>query len=113
MKNKGLNQHRLKQNPLENAYAIAWENENIGRTGRPDGRGYLDYLLAENRNDPMGEVTDRDRVVAATVIQWLGSPVGSSFVQRVLSEFERAQAEQEAEGRCYRCWHKYCDGHCP
>jgi hypothetical protein len=59
------------------------KNENLSIHGKPDGRGTLDYLLAKNCNDPNGEVTDRDREVAATVIQWLGSPVGQDFVAEV------------------------------
>jgi hypothetical protein len=37
MKNKGLNQYRFKENPLEKAYAEQWEKEN------KEGR-ILDYL---------------------------------------------------------------------
>ena len=75
MKNKGLNQYRFKENPLEKAYAEQWEKDNKEcRT--------LEYLLLANH--PNGEVTDRDREVAATVIQWLGSPCGQSFVEDVI-----------------------------
>ena len=52
-------------------------------TKKPDGRGTLDYLLATD-NRPCGDVTPRDAEVAATVIQWLGSPVGQRFVKEVL-----------------------------
>lgn len=72
MKNKGLHQYRFKENPLEKAFAEQWEKENNeGRT--------LDCLLAKD------EVTDRDREVAATVIQWLGSPCGQYFVEDVIN----------------------------
>lgn len=77
MKNKGLHQYRFKENPLEKAFAKQWEKENV------EGR-ILDYLLAKDLNYPKGEVTDRDREVAATVIQWLGSPCGQSFVEEVI-----------------------------
>ena len=79
MKNKGLHQYRFKENPLEKAFAKQWEKENV------EGR-ILDYLLAKDLNYPKGEVTDRDREVAATVIQWLGSPCGQSFVEDVIIE---------------------------
>jgi hypothetical protein len=85
MKNKGRSQYRFKQNPMEKAFARAWEKQNVNMlNGRLDGSGTLDYLLAEDPNRPMGEVTERDREVAATVVQWLGSPVGENFVIRVL-----------------------------
>jgi len=85
MYNKGLSQHRFKQNPLEKKFAQAWEKINTAlTTQKPDGHGTLDYMLAGNTNDPRGEVTPRDRQVAATVVQWLGSPVGEAFVKHVL-----------------------------
>jgi hypothetical protein len=81
MKNRGLHQYRFKDNPMEEVYAKAWNLQNTARAGTSEGRGTLDYLLAKDCNYPMGEVTNRDREVAATVIQWLGSPVGQSFVK--------------------------------
>ena len=87
MKNKGLHQYRFKDNPMEKRFANAWEKQNVSHMDKKlDGKGTLDYLLAKDSNRPIGEVTDRDRVVAATVVQWLGSPVGRSFVEQVLSK---------------------------
>jgi hypothetical protein len=84
MRNKGKNQHRFTQNPLERLYAEEWERQNTSvMAGLPNGSQTLDYLLAEEPNNPMGEVTDRDREVAATVIQWLGSSVGHGFIEDV------------------------------
>jgi hypothetical protein len=77
MRNKGLHQYRFQNNPMEEKYAKAWEKEN--KSGSND---ILDYLLAKDCNSPQdGEVSERDRLVAATVIQWLGSPVGQSFIE--------------------------------
>ena len=89
MKNKGMRQYRFKQNPMEKIFAKAWEERNTDPSGRVDGRGTLDYLLTENPDKPCGEVSDRDRIVAATVIQWLGSPVGQYF----LYELDKKQKE--------------------
>ena len=82
MKNKGKSQYRFKQNPAERIFAEAWEEKNSSKYVR----SILDYLLAEDNNRPMGEVTERDRMVAATVIQWLGSPVGEGFLQDVAAK---------------------------
>lgn len=41
-----------------------------------------------NGKDP-AEVSDRDREVAATVIQWLGSPVGNNFLRELLERFNK------------------------
>jgi hypothetical protein len=87
MKNKGKNQYRFKNNPLEEIFANVWERLNTDFNGRLDGKGTLDYLLANTVNDPRGEVTCSDRRTAATVIQWLGSPVGQGFLREV---FEKA-----------------------
>lgn len=65
-RNVGKHTHRLKSNPRER---IAAE---LG-----------------NGKDPV-EVSDRDREVAATVIQWLGSPVGNNFLRELLECFNKA-----------------------
>ena len=88
MKNNGRFQHRFNDNQMEEEFAKEWEVLNTNRAGKLDGMGTLDYLLAEEVNHPCGEVTDRDREVAATVIQWLGSPVGLSFVMGVIDSGE-------------------------
>jgi len=87
MWNKGKRQYRFKDNPAERIFAEEWEKANTSyATGELDGKGYLDYLLAEEPNYPMGEVTPRDRCVAATVIQWLGSTVGQYFLRDTLEK---------------------------
>jgi len=83
MRNRGLHQYRFRDNPMEEKFARAWNDQNIAKPGTSDGRGTLDYLLAKDCNFPAGEVTARDRIVAATVIQWLGSPVGQGFLRDV------------------------------
>lgn len=76
MKNVGLHQRRFKQNPKEEKIAKLWEENN-------ERSNILGYLLAKNINDPVdGEVSKRDRQVAATVIQWLGSTVGEAFLRK-------------------------------
>ena len=85
MLNKGMRQYRFKDNPIEKRFAKIWEEENT-----PEYKnGILDYLLADDPNHPWDEVTKRDRLVAATVIQWLGSPVGNGFLREVLGTHTR------------------------
>lgn len=79
MKHTGLSTHRLASNPLEAAYAAAWEKQAPHTLG---------WLLSGPVNEN-GDYTQRDATVAATMIQWLGSPVGSSFVQEVLEKAEK------------------------
>lgn len=68
----GLAAYRLHpdaDNPREVAFAEQWKLEN--RTGRT-----LDHIIPH--------YNDRDEMIAATVIQWLGSNVGIAFLQDVI-----------------------------
>lgn len=67
----GIHAKRLPNNPLEGAVFSSWEK-------RQAEEQLLSYLLGCG-NHPV-EVSQRDATVAATVIQWLGSPVGQKFL---------------------------------
>lgn len=69
-RHRGRNTHRLLSNPIERQVAEIWAKDN--EKGQTLGR-----LLAQDYP------SDRDYQVAATVIQWLGSPVGQSFVVKL------------------------------
>ncbi len=86
-KHQGLSRHRLSSNPLENLYADAWEKK------APGTLGYL--LCGQDRCDH--DYSQRDATVAATIIQWLGSPVGRSFVEDVLEEHLKNRIKEKAE----------------
>lgn len=79
----GLHRHRLSREPMEKAFSEAWERENA-----PDKRRkLLDDLLGDGTCDghqPFASA--RDWEVASTVIQWLGSLVGQSFLRDVMEE---------------------------
>ncbi len=69
-KPKGLHAHRFRNNPEEKRFSDAWDEMNV-----------LCYLLGDGaRKVP---VEPREEQVAATVIQWLGSPVGQSFLEQL------------------------------
>lgn len=76
-KYKGLHAHRLKDNPEERRFAEAWaKHDELGQS--------LRWLL--HRGDQGGipdEVSVRDEIVAATLMQWLGSPVGKAFLENL------------------------------
>jgi hypothetical protein len=84
MKPLGLHVHRLKDNEEEKRFADAWA------TWNRDGLSTLAALLdprpwpkpAYLGHEP-SPATNRDHVVAATVVQWLGSPVGQSFLEEL------------------------------
>lgn len=66
----GLHKYRFKDNPEERRFAEAWERQSSN----------LRHLLhtGDQHNPP--DPSKRDKIVAATVIQWLGSPVGQAFL---------------------------------
>lgn len=79
IKHKGLSTHRFTGNPEERRFADAWQQHNDNDNGNT-----LAYLLDPRNGEPFGSpphVEDRDREVAATVVQWLGSPVGQGFLR--------------------------------
>lgn len=77
MAHEGKNIHRLSREPLEKKFHDAWKaRQEYGNT--------LGYILGDN-NEP-AILSERDEMVAATVIQWLGSPVGQGFLDIVLGE---------------------------
>lgn len=83
---KGRAHYRLKPsagNPHELIAIKHWIKQHPG-----DGhRGTLPYLLGDGMTPE--EPSDRDWEVAATVIQWLGSPIGRSFLRDLMDDFEK------------------------
>lgn len=81
---KGLHTHRFKDNPEEKRFADAWLDQNKHGNNLAH---LLDQRPVHQGHPPTP--SDRDYVVAATVIQWLGSPVGQIFLRDL--GYERAK----------------------
>jgi len=76
----GLNAHRISREPLEARFAEVWAKENSADKRAP----LLAHLLSDGSNNAMPPIpSERDWLVANTVIQWLGSSVGQSFLEEV------------------------------
>ncbi len=73
----GLHTHRFKDNPEEKRFADAWTTENE--------RGHiLAHLLDPHHGTGGRRPPEPERpyqIVAATVMQWLGSSVGQGFLR--------------------------------
>ena len=94
----GLHATRLDENnPREVAFAGQWSDENDGHDLlwlllsreclQGDGgavRVWGSFTGVPYRQFPVGDVTERDRIVVATMMQWLGSNVGFCFVEQSL-----------------------------
>lgn len=85
MKNKGLHHRRIEEpiNFRERLFAEQWEYENEGTTRTP----LLEHILHYR-------VSDRDITVAATVVQWLGSNVGQSFLREVAQKAAKGSSDE-------------------
>ena len=78
MKNFGLHVHRFRDNPEEKRFAEAWEEVNV--------HGQMINHLLDRRTVYQGSppvASDIERTTAATVIQWLGSPVGQHWLREL------------------------------
>lgn len=77
MYNKGKYHRRLKENPEERRFAKAWEKVNT----EPKEFGLRHHML-RHMLSVRGErcPTPAEIELAATIIQWLGSPVGRGFL---------------------------------
>ncbi len=96
----GLHTDRLKQgahSACEIAFAEQWKSANINSdmvrllltadcAADAEGAFYVSHVLGgcAHARHPIGPATKRDRVVAATVIQWLGTNCGRAFLADAL-----------------------------
>lgn len=88
---RGIRHHRTEDKSLyrEKAFADEWEKENekdlmAGYRGSLLQRLFIDGDI--NHEHIIKKITKRDRMIAATVIQWLGSNIGFCFLETVLKK---------------------------
>ena len=86
----GLHASRLSHpcSAREEAFAKRWRKENDPPSFLNHGVGVLDHLLylSPEQDRFTGESTPREEQVAATVIQWLGTNCGFSFLEEALKD---------------------------
>jgi hypothetical protein len=95
MKHVGISAHRLvknQHNPREVAFATKWQKEQ-------DQGNILAYLLSGGDNRKSIALNDDQIQTAATVIQWLGSNVGMSFLEEVIKS--SPEVREFLRLRCY------------
>lgn len=90
MKDKGFNSHRLKKSIYERAFAKVWAEYNCD----PSGEVQLVECLLAHKGEA---VSDRDRQVAATIVQWLGSSVGMDFINEVFGKIRNMKWKELLE----------------
>ena len=91
--NVGINAKRLPHNEREMAFHEQWQIENAPLPYINNGHGILQDLFIEREHTfgfsfkVVEEINNRDRMIVATVIQWLGSNCGMCFLSEALSRF--------------------------
>jgi hypothetical protein len=80
-RHRGIRFARTKREPLERAFAVAWQE--VQETSPL----LLEHILS-NTNTPH-VISDNDRLVANTIIQWLGTNVGQCFLSGVGAKVRR------------------------
>ncbi len=88
---ESVNIHRFSREPLEENFVRKWRELNKNCMTDELEYKHLYYLLSLGHD--LSDITDRDIQVAETVIQWLGSSVGQSFIRSV----EQSLIEQVLE----------------
>lgn len=92
-KNLGFFTKRLQfdEYDIENSFSKKWKEEQ-NRTNINHGHGVLQDLFINpsgsmfKNDEAITKITDRDRLIVATVVQWLGSNCGMCFLNEVLSD---------------------------
>ena len=84
--NKGIRHNRTTHsgNGLEKALAELWEEDNKPSAHTHMGVGILQSLFwndAAMFGSAEVDITDRERAIVATMVQWMGSPCGQFFLQ--------------------------------
>jgi len=91
--NVGIDCKRLQHNPREQAFYEQWLEENAPVSWLDSGHGILQDLFIESSKGAFGgkfieEINNRDRLIVATVIQWLGTNCGMAFLSGALAKFD-------------------------
>lgn len=88
--NVGNKYTRTQHNEREKAFYEEWMKWNEPLAGVNNGNGILQDLFIKTGPGMFGkewilEVSHRERMIVATIIQWLGTNVGFSFLQQALA----------------------------
>lgn len=91
--NKGISFDRVEHNIREKAFYDQWMKDNEPKLYLNYGHGVLQDLFIKSKSlfgfdrEWLLEINNRDRLIAATVIQWLGSNCGMCFLSEALKRF--------------------------
>lgn len=84
--NEGLFHERTKTNDREKAFSDLWKKENKIESWINQGYGTLQNIVMDHEQKPLFYITKNDRIIVATVVQWLGTNIGFNFLERALKK---------------------------
>lgn len=88
IKHEGLSTNQLNSNPREQVFAKAWKQ--INDPPYPVVSVPLELLLCSNGDGNINrDLSQIEATTAATVIQWLGSPVGWEWLNETMEKAQR------------------------
>lgn len=102
---------RLRFGFPERIYLRRWQELNVRHPAVNSGFTYLEHILTPRGRTP-GPVSRRDAMVAAAVIQWLGTNCGCGFLMECEREIEAHHKlhyahEDQVSGKWYELrWHR-------
>lgn len=95
LKHEGNYRKKIETCPYERAFAETWEKWNVPSVGINHGFTTLELVVLKETGRVLGmpiledELTQRDCYVAASVIQWLGTAIGESFLNEVKEKIKK------------------------
>lgn len=82
VKHIGRSANRLYREPREAVFAESWKRMNSKQMhNRPE---VIDWLLHGDGSQCHARATQKEATIAATLVQWLGSPVGFGWLENTL-----------------------------
>lgn len=89
---KGTKQYRFEYNPLEklfhDGFIEMFTRDNMARKALS---GIVNGWSNDGQNKPKKYLTEHEETICVNLVQWLGSPVGQSFVREVHEEFKNTK----------------------
>jgi hypothetical protein len=86
IKHLGRSLHRIQSNPVERVFSEEWSKQ--ARSGHT-----LEWLLCASADQQvqLRNITQREATCAATLMQWLGSPVGFCWLEETMKKAKVAK----------------------
>lgn len=89
---RGKNTHRFSTNLTEKIFSDLWAEENERWINHGKHASVLQYVLSEDGGKTIPETSERDEMIAASIIQWLATPIGRNFLDELHDTMQKAKS---------------------